>query len=167
MSIEQSKTFRRFLVCSWHRGGISSAGGSVAGRTGGAGDAEAWEEVREAIVALGAQEEVTEGPAEEGPVQGPWGGSSAAAEVHLPLPAPLVGVTGSGGKAGGPLTAFDVEGEDILLSPPPDSNRFISSSSSLQSSFFFFSNQQFIMQGSIAVCGQQYQGYCTNTMCEK
>jgi hypothetical protein len=38
--------------------------------------------------------------------------SSAVAEVHLPLPVPLVGVTGLGGKAGGPLTAFDVEGKD-------------------------------------------------------
>jgi hypothetical protein len=63
-------------------------------------------------------------------VRGPWGVSSAAAEVRLPLPAPLVGVTGSGGKTGGPLTAFDAEGKDILLSPPPDSNKFISLSSS-------------------------------------
>jgi hypothetical protein len=39
-----------------------------------------------------------------------------------------------GGKAGGPLTAFDAEGKDILLSPPPDLNRFISLSSSLRSS---------------------------------
>jgi hypothetical protein len=45
-------------------------GGSITGWTGSAGDAEAWEEVQEAIVALGAQEEVTEGPAEEGSV---WG----------------------------------------------------------------------------------------------
>jgi hypothetical protein len=52
-------------------GGISSAGGSIKVWTGSAGDAEAWEEVREAIVALGAQEEGMEGPAEEGPVQGP------------------------------------------------------------------------------------------------
>jgi hypothetical protein len=85
-------------------------------------------------VALGAQEEVTEGPTKQGPVQGPCGVSSTAAEVHLPLPAPLVGVTGSGGKAGGPLTAFDADGKDILLSLPPDLNKFILSSSSSQSS---------------------------------
>jgi hypothetical protein len=112
MSIEQSKTFRRFPVCSWHGGGISSARGSSCSRTGSAGDAEAWEEVQEAIVALGAQEEVADGPAEEGPAWGLWGMSSTVVEVHLPLPVPLVGVTGLEWKAGGPLTAFDVEGED-------------------------------------------------------
>jgi hypothetical protein len=41
-----------------------------------------------------------------------------------------VGVTSLGGKAGGPLTTFDAEGEDILLSPPPALNKSISSSSS-------------------------------------
>jgi hypothetical protein len=37
------------------------------------------------MVALGAWEEVADGPAEEGPVRGPWGVSSAAAEVCLPF----------------------------------------------------------------------------------
>jgi hypothetical protein len=125
-------------------------GGSENEWAGGAGEAaEAWEEAQETLGAFGAWEAVADGQAKEGPVWGPCGVSFAAAEVHLPLPVPLVGVTGSGGKAGGPLTAFDVEGEDILLSPPPDSNRF----------FFFFlkKNQQFIMQGSITVCGHQRQ----------
>jgi hypothetical protein len=110
-------------------------GGSENEWAGGAGEAaEAWEEAQETLGAFGAWKAVVDGPAKEGLVQGPWGVSSAAAEVCLPLPAPLVGVTGLGGKAGGPLTAFDAEGEDILLSPPLDSHRFISSSSSLQSS---------------------------------
>jgi hypothetical protein len=114
----------------------SSMGGSEKDQAGGAGEAaEAWEEAQETLGAFGAWEVVADGPAEEGPAQGPWEVSSTAVEVCLPLPAPLVGVTGSGGKAGGPLTAFDVEGKDILLSPPPDSNKFISlSSSSSQSS---------------------------------
>jgi hypothetical protein len=106
-------------------------GGSENEWAGGAGDAaEAWEEAQETLGAFGAWEAVTDGPAEEGPVWGPCGVSSATAEVCLPLPAPLVGVTGLGGKVGGPLTAFDAEGKDILLSPPLDSNRFISLSSS-------------------------------------
>jgi hypothetical protein len=45
------------------------------------------------MVALGTWEEVADGPAKEGPAQGPWEVSSAAAEVCLTLPAPLVGVT--------------------------------------------------------------------------
>jgi hypothetical protein len=50
----------------------SLMGGSENNWAGGADEAaEAWEEVQEAIVALGAQEEVVEGPAEEGPAQGP------------------------------------------------------------------------------------------------
>jgi hypothetical protein len=106
-------------------------GGSENEWAGGAGEAaEAWEDAQETLGAFGAWEAVADGPAKEGPAQEPCGVSSAAAEVCLPLPAPLVGVTGSEGKAGGPLTAFDAEGEDILLSPPPDSNKFISSSSS-------------------------------------
>jgi hypothetical protein len=46
MLIEQSRTFSRFLVCSWHGGGIgSSAGGSENVQAGSAGEAaEAWEE---------------------------------------------------------------------------------------------------------------------------
>jgi hypothetical protein len=72
MLIEQLRTFKRFLVCSWCSGGIgSSVRGSVSTQTGSAGDAEAWEEVQEAIVALGAQEKVADGPAEKGPVRGP------------------------------------------------------------------------------------------------
>jgi hypothetical protein len=82
------------------------------------------------MVALEAWEEVVDGPAEEGPARGPWGVSSAAVEVCLLLPAPLVEVTGLEGKAGGPLTAFGADSEDILLSSPPDLNKFISSSSS-------------------------------------
>jgi hypothetical protein len=96
----------------------------------GAGDAEAWEGVWETIVGLEGQEEVTEGPTKEGPAWGLWGVSSAAVEVHLPLLAPLVGVTGLGGKARGPLPVLDGVSEAILLSPPPVLNKFISSSSS-------------------------------------
>jgi hypothetical protein len=86
-------------------------GGSENEWAGGAGEAaEAWEEARETLGAFGAWEVVAEGPAKEGPALGPWGVSSVAAELRLPLPVPLVGVTGSGGKAGGPLTTLDVEG---------------------------------------------------------
>jgi hypothetical protein len=100
MSIEQSRTFKRFLVCSWRGGGIgSSMGGSENEQAGGAGKAaEAWEEAQETLGAFRAWEVVTEGPAKEGPARGPWEVSSAAAELRLPLPAPLVGVTGLGGK---------------------------------------------------------------------
>jgi hypothetical protein len=85
-------------------------GGSKNEQAGGAEDAaEAWEEAWETLGAFGAWEAVAEGPVEEGPARGPWGVSSAVAELHLPLPAPLVGVTGSGGKVGEPLTTLDVE----------------------------------------------------------
>jgi hypothetical protein len=135
MLIEQSRIFRRFLVCSWHRGGMGSSAVVLkmcrqVVQAGGAGDAEAWEEVQETTVGLEGWEEDAEDPTKEGPVQGPWEVSSVVAELPLPLPVPLVGVTSLGGKAGGPLIAFDVEGEDILLSPPPASNKFISLSSS-------------------------------------
>jgi hypothetical protein len=86
----------------------SSMGGSENEWAGGAGEAEeAWEEAWETLGAFGAWEVVAEGPAKEGPVQGLWGVSSAVAELCLPLPAPLVGVTSSGGKAGGPLTTLE------------------------------------------------------------
>jgi hypothetical protein len=75
------------------------------------------------------------------------------------LPVPLVGVTGSGGKAGGPLTAFDVEGEDILLSPPPDSNRFF---------FFFFKKKSTIYYAGLNhSLWAPMPGYCTKSFAKK
>jgi hypothetical protein len=72
MSIEQSRTFNRFPVCSWQGGGIgSSTGGSENNQAGGAEEAaEAWEEAQETLEAFGAWEVVADGPAKEGPVQG-------------------------------------------------------------------------------------------------
>jgi hypothetical protein len=113
-------------MCSLSGGGTgSTTGGRVGAKAAGAGvDTEGAQLLRE-----GAGEERA-GPAEEGPARGPWGVSSAAAEVHFFFPDALVGITGLVQLMGPEAMERKWVGNDILLSPLPVSKRSISSASS-------------------------------------